>query len=86
MAPRNQFPARSPLGSAQDFFAITPSDSADLADVPRGVWVGGAGNLVVTGLSGDVTFQGIPAGTMLPIAPTRVKATGTTATALLGVL
>ena len=83
---RDQFPGRGPLGSAREFFAITPNDANDLTDVPRGIWVGGAGNLVVTGLSGDVTFQGIPAGTMLPIAPTRVKVTGTTATNLVGVL
>lgn len=86
MPPRNQFPTRSPLGSAQEFFAITPSDSTDLDQIPRGVWVGGAGNLVVSGISGDATFVGVPAGTMLPISPTRVKATGTTATALVGVL
>lgn len=84
--PRNQFPTRTALGSAQEFFDITPSDSVDLAEVPRGIWVGGAGDLVVTGLTGDVTFQSVPAGTMLPIAPTRVKATGTTATSLVGVL
>ena len=62
--------------------AITPNDSTDLADVPRAIYVGGAGNIVATINGGDVTFNGAQAGTILPIRPTRIKATGTTATGL----
>lgn len=83
---RDQFPGRGPLGSAREFFVITPDDNADLPQVPRGLWVGGAGDIVATGLSGDVTFKGVLAGTMLPISPSRVKATGSTATDIVGVV
>ena len=64
--------------------AVTPSDTVDLTDVTRYVWVGGAGNLVVITLGGQtVTITGIPAGTLLPIRVSRVKATNTTATSVL---
>ena len=68
---------------APDAFAITPDDATDLANLPRAIYVGGTGNIVVT-MGGDVTFSSVPAGTLLPIRPSRVKATGTTATNLLG--
>jgi len=64
--------------------AITPSDSADLADVTQAIYVGGAGVLVVIMQGGQtVTFSGIAAGTVLEVRASRVKATGTTATLLL---
>lgn len=67
-------------------FAITPNDSADLAYVTRGIYVGTAGALVVILVrdSAEVTFAGVPAGTLLPLCVKRVKATGTTATNLVG--
>ncbi len=65
--------------------AITPSDSTDLPQVSRGIYVGGAGNLVVTPAAGgsNVTFVGVPAGTVLPIRVSRVLSTSTTATSLI---
>lgn len=61
--------------------AVTPLDGTDLANISRSLYVGGAGNMVVTMQDGnDVTFSGIPAGAILPIRVTRVKSTGTTAT------
>lgn len=68
-----------------DGFDITPSDSTDLAYVTRAIYVGGTGNLKVTRLGGAVlTYYGVPAGMMYPIRVTRVWATGTTATHLIG--
>jgi len=65
-----------------NFVAIVPSDTAVLTGI-RQVYVGGAGALVVTnGLGVDVTFAAVPAGTKLPISPSKIKATGTTATAI----
>lgn len=66
--------------------AVTPNDGTDLNYTTRAIWVGGAGNISVIfkgdrGQSGQtVLLSGIPAGTLLPIAVTRVRATGTTAT------
>ena len=63
--------------------AITPSDSADLADVSRSIYVGGAGDIKVDMvLGGTVTLVGALAGTVLPIRVSRVYSTGTTATSL----
>lgn len=83
---KDQFPARGPLSSAREWFAITPDDDVDLPQVPRGVWVGGAGNVAVVGLSGSAVLEGVTAGTLLPIAPTRVLLAGTTATKLVGLV
>tara|TARA_R100000365_G_C2737740_1_gene66802 strand:+ start:451 stop:717 length:267 start_codon:yes stop_codon:yes gene_type:complete len=70
--------------SSGTLFAITSAD-ADLAYVTRGLYVGGAGNLVVRPADGggDVTFVGVPAGTTLPIRVTQVRA-ATTATGIVG--
>lgn len=68
-------------------FAITPSDGADLADVTRALYVGGSGNVALTLLSGaTLTFTGVAGGTLLPLRAKAVKATGTTATNLVGLL
>lgn len=66
---------------ADNQVAVTPSDSTDLPFVSRALWVGGAGNLVVTPAAGgsDVTYT-VAAGAILPIRVSRVKSTGTTAT------
>jgi hypothetical protein len=68
-------------------FAVTPSDGADLADVTRALYVGGSGNLALTLLSGaTLTFTGVAGGTLLPLRARAVKATGTTATSIVGLL
>ena len=66
-------------------FAITTSDTANLQNVAV-AYVGGAGNIKVTTANGDVaTFNGLNAGTVLPVQVLRVWATGTTATTLIGI-
>jgi hypothetical protein len=70
---------------ARGGFAITANDSADLAAETRAIYVGGDGNLSLVLVSGDqVTLAGVPAGTLLPLRAIRVRATGTTATQLVG--
>lgn len=65
---------------AQEAAAVTPG-AAELANVTKGVYVGGAGNLNVTLRGGQtVLFSGVPAGTILPIRCTHILATSTTAT------
>ena len=68
-------------------FAITPNDSADLANNTRGIYVGVTGDLrvILTGDTVAVTFSAVPAGSLLPIRAKRVTNTGTTATGLVGV-
>ena len=69
---------------ANDALAVTPSDTAPVTYVSRALYVGGAGNLAVTMQGGgNVTFTGVPAGTVLPIRCTHVRSTSTTATSII---
>ncbi len=69
------------LEAFQHAAAVTPSDTGTIANAPVRVWVGGTGNVVVITSRGDtVTFTGVPAGTLLPVAVRQVKSTLTTAT------
>jgi hypothetical protein len=74
---------------ARNAAAVTPSDTVDLPYVSRGIYVGGLGNLKVVMASpmGDatVTFTAVPVGVLLPIAVSRVMATGTTAANLVAI-
>jgi len=74
------------LGNAKRAAAVTKSDTT-LVNA-RGLYVGGAGDVVVilvedydpaAPTANTVTFSGVPAGTILPVAATKVMA-ATTAT------
>lgn len=68
-----------------DAAAVTPSDSADLAQVSV-IFVGTGGNVKVTTAQGStVTFSNLSAGSVLPIQVRRVWSTETTASNLLAV-
>lgn len=74
-------------GSAEDGFAVTPSDTVNFDTVARGVYVGGAGNVVAISPSGAVlTFTAVPAGTILPVRTKRINTTNTTASAMVGLV
>lgn len=67
---------------------VVPDDSKNLKAGPgyaRGLYIGGAGNLVVDMAGGEdsVIFVGLQAGTFLPIRVQKVFATGTSATDIL---
>lgn len=76
-----------PIGSFIYAGAVVPSDTVPLPDAARGFYVGGAGNLAVIMASDasntPVVFTGVPVGTVLYIAASYVRATGTTATAII---
>jgi hypothetical protein len=73
-------------GPSEDFYAITPNDSTDLAVAIRSIYVGGAGNVVLRNAAGtSITFTGVVAGQILPIAATRVM-TASTATLMIGLV
>jgi len=78
---RQQTQSNDPHSNA---VVVSPSDSADLGYVTRGVYVGTTGNMKVTMQdSGTVLFTGIPAGTTLPIRVTRIWSTTTTASTII---
>jgi hypothetical protein len=62
--------------------AITPSDTTDLTQFTRFLYVGGTGDITVNmaGSGATVLFKAVPVGVVLPIRVSRVLATGTTAT------
>lgn len=82
MASVNQ-PVTSSL-PADRHFSITPNDSTDLTVTPRAIYVGGAGTLTMLDQNGGSVQYTVLAGQVLPFRATRVTATGTTATGLIG--
>jgi hypothetical protein len=79
------------LEAARNAFTITPSDVTVFEQPTRGIYIGGAGDLVVDFMgyddeagAVDVTFVGLPTGTLIPLRAVKVKA-ATTATNLLGI-
>lgn len=68
-------------------FSVTPSDSSDLPELARAIYVGRGGSLTLTFPSGAiVTFENLPDGSLLPVRAARVMATNTTAEALVGLV
>lgn len=66
-------------------FAVTPNDAADLPDVTRALYVGNFGDVTVDMAGGGtLTFLNVDQGVFLPLRVTRVRATGTTATGIVG--
>lgn len=72
---------------AENAFAVTPNNDADLAEDTRGLYVGVSGDVKVdlVGGSTEITFVNLAAGVIHPIRARRVYATGTTATSIVGV-
>lgn len=69
--------------------AVTPHDTNTLDPKPRALYVGGAGTVVATMLGKDGTTSSevsfvCQAGAILPIRPSKIKSTGTTATSIVG--
>lgn len=64
--------------------AVTPSDSVNFTDVCRGIYVGGAGAVVVVWADDTTsTFSAVPVGTVLNVKAKRINSTSTTATLML---
>ena len=71
------------VSPARKFAPITPADTA-LAVIPKALYIGGAGNLVVYEADGTtaVTFV-VQSGAVLPVRVSQVRA-ATTATGIIG--
>ena len=73
-------------GPIESGFAVTPDDNNDLTYQTRYLYAGVSGDVKAT-LAHDgstVVFKSLAAGVLHPIAVSRVWATGTTATNILG--
>ena len=72
-----------PSGPAYDGAAVTTSDSTDLTNSARALYIGATGDVKVKTWGGNVlTFVAVPIG-FFPVSVTRVFATGTTATSII---
>jgi hypothetical protein len=71
---------------ATQAFAITPSDSTALTTQPRALYVGTGGSIALRarGSSSDVTLTNVANGAIIPLGVSHVRATGTTATGIIG--
>ncbi len=70
---------------ASHAFEVAPDDTNPLPSPTRAIYVGNGGHLCLTLLSGaTVTFQNLPAGSILPVRAMRVMSTRTTATGIVG--
>ena len=74
--------ADSAIAAARAPYPVIPSDSIELAVIPKALYVGCGGTIVLRGSAGDsdVTFRNVPAGSVLDVRVRFVRATGTTAT------
>jgi hypothetical protein len=76
--------AKSASGPYSGAFAITPADLTDFDSPARAVYCGGSGNIVVVTTAGDQVAIPAVAGNIYIVHVARVRSTGTTATALVG--
>lgn len=72
------------LHGYKNAFPITPNDTVTQPSSIEAIYVGGAGDVTITTQAGSATFKAPPIGTILPVKPVKVMATGTTATLLIG--
>lgn len=74
------------ISSAYDAVEIAPSDTADIPGLNlRGIMVGAEGAIKATFAGGGtVTITGLTPGQIYPFQVTRILATGTTATGIIG--
>lgn len=74
------------IDPADGVFIITPSDTENLTQATRGLYVGVAGDVKVDMASGDtITFKTLSAGIIHPLRVRKVYSTGTNATDILGI-
>ena len=77
--------ADTPAAPATHAAAIVPSDVAALPFIPKAIYVGVGGDIAMRGAgdSGDSLWRNVPDGALLPFRASHVRATGTSAGALL---
>jgi hypothetical protein len=77
--------ARSLTSPPEHGLEVAPSDADDLPQVTRALYVGGTGDVSLRLKGGAaLTLPNVQAGSLLPLRVAQVRATGTTATGLVG--
>lgn len=70
------------VSSARRWTAVTPHNSTNLTELPKGIYIGVAGDIVAVGDDDATSTFTVVAGAILPIRPKRINSTGTTATGI----
>ncbi len=78
--------ADSPTAPARACFAVVPHDTQDLPNVTKALFIGEGGDVVLVPASGGagVTFRNLASGSILDVQVRAVRATGTSAGAIVG--
>lgn len=78
--------ADSPTAPALLCFDITPDDTQALVHLTKAIYIGEGGDLVLRSplAEADVTFRNLPAGYILDVRAVAVRASGTTASSIIG--
>jgi hypothetical protein len=71
---------------ARDAFAITPHASNEIDPLPKAIYVGTGGNITLraAGSSADVVLKNVASGQIVDIRARFIRATGTTASDIVG--
>ena len=72
---------------AKNSFSITPHATNEVGTyLPRAIYVGVGGDIAMrlVGDGADITWVGVPTGAVLPVRPLYIRATGTSATNIIG--
>lgn len=70
--------------------AVVPSDTTDLNSIPKALYVGGGGDIMMIGTnapggSAGLLWKAVPTGAILPFRPRRILAAGTSATNIVAI-
>ena len=84
MADEFEYAAQSVLTPSENAYPVTPNNTAALPLTPKYLYVGGGGRVTLRAANSiaDVVFENVPAGGYIYVRASHVRATGTTATAI----
>ena len=76
----------SAVAPSRNPYPIAPHDTNELPVLPKGIYVGTGGDVVLRGqdASADVTYRNLADGSYIAVRAQFVRATGTTAANLIG--
>jgi len=85
MADRFSHLADSTSSPSRSMFSVTPHDGNPLPTLPKALYVGQGGDIVLRCIDdgADVTFRNVPTGSIIRARASHVRATGTTAAYIL---
>ncbi len=80
--------SESVISPARNCFAITPSDDQKVSEVPKAIYVGTGGDIVLNLVDGDqdVHFRNVQNGTIIAVCPQFIRTSGTSASDIVGLI